>query len=263
LVHSARVTHVIFSPDGRLVATASRDRTARVWDANTGAAISPPLRHNAKNGVWRVAFSPEGSRLVTAAQDGTARIWDANTGAPITQPLKHSPSDLFNLSGQGVECVAFSPNGQRVATASDDKTARVWDAATGAPITPPLPHTRTVIHVAFSHNGRYVATASGDRTARVWDAATGQPVTPPLMHDGEVGSAQFTPDDRRLTTVSLDEKTHTARVWSWDCSPDERPVNALLSLAQVLSLQRLDASGTLVPLDTEALSNAWWRVGHR
>ena len=199
-------------------------------------------------------FSPDGRRVATASHDNSARVWNANTGAPITPPLKHALPDFW---GRGVEYVSFSPDGQRILTTSVDKTARVWDAATGAPVTPPLPHGRAVLYAAFSHDGRYVTTASEDKTARVWDATTGQPITPPLKHDGEVGGAQFSPDDRRLTTVSLDEATHAARVWSWDLAPDGRPVKALLSLAQVLSLHRLDATGTLVPLDAQAVFGAW------
>ncbi len=254
LVHAAIVTHVIFSPDGRRVATASRDGTARVWDANTGAAITPPLPHNGKNGVWRVAFSPDSSRLATASQDGTARIWNAETGAPIIPLLKHGGPDFW---GHGVEHVSFSPDGQRIVTASDDKTARVWDVSTGAPVTPPLQHSQVVLDAAFSHNGRYVVTASEDKSARVWDVSTGQPITLPLRHDGDVGYALFTAEDRRVITVSLDRHTRSVRVWSWDLASDNRPVKALRSLARVLSLHRMDATGTLVPLDTESVSNAW------
>jgi WD40 repeat protein/tRNA A-37 threonylcarbamoyl transferase component Bud32/tetratricopeptide (TPR) repeat protein len=105
----------------------------------------------------------------------------------------------------------FSPDGSRVVTT--DGTARVWDAATGQPVSPPLEHRGPVKHVehaAFSPDGRRVVTASFDRTARVWDAATGQPVTPPLKHDGVVLYAAFSPDGRCVVTASQDQ---TARVW--------------------------------------------------
>jgi hypothetical protein len=98
----------------------------------------------------------------------------------------------------------------RVVTASDDKTARVWDATTGQPLTPPLEHQSRVVSAAFSPDGTRVVTASLDKTARVWDGATGKPLTPPLEHQGLLSSAAFSPDGTHVVTASSD---HTARVW--------------------------------------------------
>ena len=75
--------------------------------------------------------------------------------------------------------VAFSPDGTKVATASDDTTARLWDAATGKPLGEPMKHEEAVMAVAFSPDGTKVATASEDKTARLWDAATGKPLGEP------------------------------------------------------------------------------------
>ena len=77
--------------------------------------------------------------------------------------------------------MAFSPDGKTVLTGSYDKTARLWDAATGQPLGPPLTHQDTVQAVAFSPDGKTVLTGSVDKTARLWDAATGRPLGPP--HD--------------------------------------------------------------------------------
>jgi WD40 repeat protein len=109
-----------------------------------------------------------------------------------------------------VRSAAFSPDSKRVVTSSDDRTARVWDAATGQPITGPLEHRGAVWSAAFSSDGTRVITASYDRTARVWDAATGKPLTRPLAHQDLVGSAAFSPDGTRVVTASWDR---TARVW--------------------------------------------------
>ena len=78
-----------------------------------------------------------------------------------------------------INCAAFSPDGERVVTASADKTAQVWEAATGTPIGMPLRHEDSVIRAAFSPDGARVVTASADKTARVWDAATGMPIGKP------------------------------------------------------------------------------------
>ena len=158
----------------------------------------------------------------------------------------------------GIESLSFSPDGHRIVIAdSTDKTARVWDANTGTPVTPPLRHANPVPYAAFSHNGRYVVTVSQDKTARVWDAATGQPITPPLQHDGRVDYAVFTADDRALRTISHDPETHIGHVWTWDLSPDARSTKDLLLWAELFSGQRFDASGALAPLNAEALADTW------
>ena len=104
---------------------------------------------------------------------------------------------------------AFSPDGTRVVTASHDKTARVWDVATGTPVTEPLVHQAEVETAAFSPDGTRVVTASADHTARIWNAATGKPLVR-LEHHGPVSRAAFSSDGTRVVTTSSDE---TARVW--------------------------------------------------
>src|SRR5207248_971462 len=74
LRHRGEVSQAWFAPDGRRIVTASIDGTARVWDAETGEALTPPLEHGAA--VRHVAFSPDGRRLLTASDDHTARVWD-------------------------------------------------------------------------------------------------------------------------------------------------------------------------------------------
>src|SRR5262249_52585077 len=105
-----------FSPDGKRIVTASRDNTARVWDAQTGQPLTEPLKH--RHFVTSAQFSPDGSLIATASWDGTARVWDALTGEPLSEPLPH---------GVSVTSVQFSPDGRRILTASDGMTAHLWD----------------------------------------------------------------------------------------------------------------------------------------
>jgi eukaryotic-like serine/threonine-protein kinase len=192
-VHAAQ-----FSPEGLRVVTASYDRTARVWDAQTGKALTETLQHKAS--VHSAQFSPDGLRLVTAAYEPVVRVWDTQTGKPLAE-LRHE---------SWVTSARFSPDGLRLITASEDKTAQVWDGQTGKPITEVLRHERNVRSARFSPDGLQVVTASDDNTARVWDAQSGRPLSGALWHEGSVYSAQFSPDGQRLVTASEDK---TARVW--------------------------------------------------
>jgi WD40 repeat protein len=100
----------------------------------------------------------------------------------------------------------FSPDGQRVVTASYDNTARVWDVVSGKPIGEPIKHEDTVFSAQFSPDGQRVVTASKDRTAEVWDATTGKPIDGESMkHEEEVYSAQFSPNGQRVVTASMDK----------------------------------------------------------
>jgi len=211
--HTGRVVSAAFSPDGAHIVTASGDKTARVWDTASARSLVVLQGHTGQ--VESAAFSPDGTRVVTASADKTARVWDApwfrvrvNRNAPITL-LGHS---LVVLQGHtdGVNSAAFNPDGTRIVTASDDNTARVWDAASGHNLAVLQGHTRTVYSAAFSADGARIVTASYDNTARVWDAASGRSLAVLQGHTGGVISAAFSPDGTRIVTASEDK---TARLW--------------------------------------------------
>ena len=81
------VTAASFSPDGRRIVTGSVDKTARVWDAESGKPVGEPMRH--EGSVNAASFSPDGRRIVTASYDKTARVWDAESGKPLGEPMRH------------------------------------------------------------------------------------------------------------------------------------------------------------------------------
>jgi WD40 repeat protein/3',5'-cyclic AMP phosphodiesterase CpdA len=197
--HTDSVWGVAFSPDGTLLATASGDRTARLWDVATGTARSILHGHTGK--IWGLAFSPDGTLLATASGDRTARLWDVATGTARATLQGHADE----LNG-----VAFSPDGTLLATASDDNTACLWDLATGAIRITLRGHTERVRDVEFSPDGTLLATASDDETARLWDLTNGTPRTTLQGHTERVWDVEFSPDGSLLATASDDG---TARLW--------------------------------------------------
>jgi WD40 repeat protein/Flp pilus assembly protein TadD len=106
--------------------------------------------------------------------------------------------------------VAFSPDGTRIVTGSADRTAKVWDARTGAPLLDLQGHTSWVRCVSFSPDGTRIVTSSEDGTAKVWDARTGAPLLELKGHTAPVTSVTFSPDGTRIVSASNDQ---TLKVW--------------------------------------------------
>ena len=235
--HQGWVLSVSFSPDGKYIATASSDRTAKLWDLS-GNQLAQFIGH--LDGVLSISFSPNGEYIATASADGTARLWNLS-GNQVAQFIGHqhrlfsvsfSPNGeyiatasadgtarLWDLSGHqiaqfvghqdGVLSVSFSPNGEYIATASSDCTARLWNLS-GNQLVQFIGHQNGVNSVSFSPNGDYIATASADRTVKLWDLS-GNQLSQFRGHFGWVRSVSFSPNGEYITTASSDR---TARLWT-------------------------------------------------
>jgi WD40 repeat protein len=198
LGHSDAITRVSYSPDGKTVLTSSFDKTARLWDVESGRLLRVLEGHTSP--LTTALFSSNGSRIVTAG-DHTARIWNTATGKELAI-LKGHTGDVWNAM--------FSPDGKYMVTASDDRTARLWDAENGKALITFAGHLGTVADASFNREGDRIVTASADRTARVWDVGTGREVAVLSGHTAAVGTAYFSPDGTRVLTASSDG---TVRLW--------------------------------------------------
>lgn len=199
--HEHWVYTATFSPDGRRIVTASRDQTARVWDAQSGRQITELKGHTAW--VYSAMYSRDGRRIVTNSED-TARVFDADNGRLLI---------VLKDQTQNVHSATFSPDGRRIVGTSEGHTMRVFDTDSGRPLALLKGHSEEVNSVAFSPDGRRIVTGSHDKTARVFDADSGRAITVLNGHAEAVNSVGFSPDGRRIVTTSDDL---TARVFDAD-----------------------------------------------
>ncbi len=147
-----------FSPDEKMVVTASVEGVAQLWNSKTVRPLHGAFTHTAP--VLHAEFSMDNQYLVTASGDWTARIWSTRTGAATTDPLPHTAPVLF---------AHFDRSGRKIVTGTTDGQLRVWDVATGLPLSDSLAHPSSIRQAAFSADGQSVVACSGDGFARVWD----------------------------------------------------------------------------------------------
>ncbi len=191
LQHSAELREIAFSDDSRLVATASRDATARIWDSATGQAITPPLVH--LGSVECLEFSPGGDRLLTGSFDHSARQWDARSGLPIGRTMTH---------GDAVWAVRYVPDGKRIVTASFESFARLWSAGPQTENAQRIKPGAGAVQFEFSPRGDKLLVAVKHGHAQIWDLATAKQIGPMLVLPDEIGAAAFSADGAALALAS-------------------------------------------------------------
>ena len=227
--HNRFVTSTVFSPDGLFLMSGSLDGTIRFWETEEGQCICVLKGHTDR--VNTVLFHQGGQLVISSSDDATIRIWELFGDEPKTLSRKEVSdfkdtyisndgtlsAELFNSrticvrdkrsgsilrKGEGhtddVWCIVFSPNDKYIASASFDKTIRIWDANTLDCIRILKGHTTAVMNVSFSPDSKYVVSTSPDNTIRVWEISTGHCIF--VIDNEEKSGSSFTTDGRCIVS---------------------------------------------------------------
>ncbi|MEQ9672044.1 WD40 domain-containing protein [Coleofasciculus sp. G2-EDA-02] len=196
--HSNWVSSVSFSPDGELIASASKDKTIKLW-SQQGKLLQDLLGH--KEGVYAVRFSPQGQILASASEDNTIKLW-SREGTLLRTLTGHRDR---------VHSISFSPDGQRIVSASEDNTIKLWHID-GTLLRTLSGHNHWVLDVNFSANGQLIASASRDKTIKLWQS-DGTLLKTLTAHNQPVLDISFSPDGEYLLSASADK---TIKLWRTD-----------------------------------------------
>ncbi|GCL49045.1 serine/threonine protein kinase [Microcystis aeruginosa NIES-3804] len=225
--HSDSVQSVVYSPDGRYLASGSGDKNIKISGVATGKQLRTLTGHS--DTVSSVVYSPDGRYLASGSNDKTIKIWEVATGKQLRTLTGHYGE---------VYSVVYSPDGRYLASGSWDKNIKIWEVATGKQLRTLTGHSSPVLSVVYSPDGRYLASGNGDKTIKIWEVATGKQLRTLTGHSGSVWSVVYSPDGRYLASGNGDKTIkiwevatgkqlrtltgHSKVVWSVVYSPDGR-----------------------------------------
>jgi WD40 repeat protein len=246
--HTAFVQAVAWSPDGRYVASASKDYSVHVWGATTGMRLVAYRGHKAD--VFTLAWSSQGQYIASGGMDDEVHVWEAATGAPLVvyddpqswvEAITWSPDGRRVVAGSwhGIyiweppiqqpvlvrrirhtaTAMAWSPDGLSIVSGFDRAHLQVWEVGTRKVTRTYRGHKKGVSAVAWSPDGALIASAGYDATVHVWEARTGRPVTTYRGHPAFELASVWSPDAGRLVTTY---EGHPVIIFALAWSPDGR-----------------------------------------
>ena len=238
--HEKEIHSASFSPDGSKIATASQDKTARLFSAWDGYNLKSIKGHPLP--LTGIDFHPDGKRILTSSRDGKVKIWPVKEEEKTNMICRQKSVNSFDISPDSkkllvvsgyevkfwdiksrkelpfrivnsgtIETAFFSPDGTMVISTSDDNSSIIWNAQTGKRIRTLSGHSDLVNFAAFSPDGKLIVSASTDHTAKIWDVKTGSEIRS-LEHNSSVLNASFDAKSTQLVTVLKDQP---ALVWDW------------------------------------------------
>ena len=247
--HNETISQIEYSPDGRFIASASWDKTIKLWDATSGELVNTLQGH--KDGVNSIAFSPDGRTIVSASEDKTLKIWDITDTRTIKTLLGHTDSiksvaispdgkliasagydnqiKIWHSSGEllqtieahdlAITSLTFSPDSKTLASASWDNKIKLWSIANSGNSSKLIytltGHQDGVTDISFNAAGTVLASSSGDRTIKLWNIKTGELIKNLRGHTSQINSLAFGRGDRIL---SGEEQQG---LWQWNLDLDD------------------------------------------
>jgi len=236
--HTNRIWSVAFHPQGHLIASGGDDHAARVWELQTGQCTKTFQGHS--NAIYGIAHSWQQNLLASGHEDETIKLWDINLNAPQGLKVDLQPFRILHGHSNRVFSVAFSHNGQLLASASADRTIKLWNPHTGQCLKTLHGHGSWVWAIAFSPNSNFLASGSYDHTIKIWDVPSGECLQTLQGHPGSVLAIAFSQDGKTFFSSGYDSivkrwdletgnclntwEADSNRVWAVAVSPDNQYV---------------------------------------
>jgi WD40 repeat protein len=209
--HTAPVMCVAWSPDGKLLATGSEDKTILIWDATNGNLLYTLEKSHLRK-IMALAFTPDGKKLISAG-DRTLVIWTRE--GLKEKVLGNTTVDIWSIS--------ISDDGRYIAAASYDKKIHVFNLITGTPLPPLQGHQSSALAVCFTHNSKQLISGSLDESIKIWDLDSSKAIKTLKGHSGNIYSIDMAENSDYFVSASKD---NSIRLWNLNSGKTVRTFQA-------------------------------------